>query len=300
MSTSDSVLLPRFVLTRMRAAGLDPVELARAAGAGHWALDGPQASVPGRVYQRLWELFEHRIGAPHVGLRAAERYGTGELGMIDYLVATAHTVGEGFRAAGEFGGRLSDSRQWTVLAESERETTFAVRSVTEQTRGAELAAQASFAFMLSRVRHGSKAPIAAAKVAFRQPPPRRHTPFTEFFGTAAVDFEADANTLTLRSDDLRRPMQTADPRLAAVLRRGADAMPRRTPPARAWSDLVAAELDSAGTECAIDEMAKRLHTSPRTLQRRLAAAGTSWSRELADARRRTQAQVPAPLHRPVR
>ncbi|MFE3002898.1 AraC family transcriptional regulator ligand-binding domain-containing protein [Nocardia sp. NPDC059246] len=208
MTASDSVLLARFVLTRARAAGLDPVELARAAGIGAGALDGPPGSIPGQCYPRLWELFERRAELPHVGLRAAERYGMGELGMMDYLLATASTVGEGFRAAGEFGSALSTTRRVAVVGEDDRHVTFAA--------------------------------------------------------------------------------ETAGEGRAAVLRRAATAATLSTPPARAWADLLAAELDSLPSldTASIHGMARRLDTSPRTLQRRLAAAGTSWSRELASARRR--------------
>ncbi|WP_405484600.1 AraC family transcriptional regulator ligand-binding domain-containing protein [Nocardia sp. NBC_00511] len=294
MTTSDSVLLPRFVLVRAQAAGLDPAELARAAGLGSATVDQPQGSVPGHCYQRLWELFEHRVEQPHVGLRGGERFGTGELGMLEYLVTTADTVGAGLRAAAEFGDCMTSSRRLEVTAVTERHTIFTTRAQ-DESRGAEIAAQASFAFLLSRARHCAKAAITPAAVTFRQRSPRRHTAFTEFFGTAAIEFGAERNTLTMCHADLERRQHTADPRLAAVLRRGASASRLHLPPATAWADLVAGELDSLGSAAgsaqesvSLGDIARRLHVSPRTLQRRLAAAGTSFSRELDDARRRLE------------
>ncbi|GAB0105082.1 hypothetical protein JMUB6875_40600 [Nocardia sp. JMUB6875] len=286
MTPPDSVLLARFVLVRARAAGVDAVELARAAGIGPGALDGASGSVPGQCYPRLWELFERQIEQPQVGLLAAERYGMGELGLMDYLVATAPTVGEGFRAAAEFGSRLTTTRRMDVVADTERHLTVAA-ATTAEGRGAELAAQASFAFLVSRARLAAKAPIAPAAVTFRQPAPRHHAAFTEFFGTAAIEFGADADTLTLHHADRDRPQPGADPSLAAVLRRSAAVATLSTPPARAWVDLLAAEFDSLPLATVTpDDMARRLGISARTLRRRLAAAGTSWSRELAGARGR--------------
>ncbi|MFF0636195.1 AraC family transcriptional regulator ligand-binding domain-containing protein [Nocardia sp. NPDC004151] len=305
MTASDSVLLARFVLTRARAVGVDPVALARAAGIGPYALEASAGSVPGQCYPRLWELFERRVDVPHVGLRAAERYGMGELGMMDYLLATAPTVGEGFRAVGEFGSRLSGNRRVAVVAETDRQVTFASESAARG-RGAEVAAQASFAYLTGRARLAARARITPVAVTLRERAPRRHGPYREFFGTAAVDFGAEVDSLTLRRADLDRPQHSADPGLAAVLRRGAAAATLSTPPARAWVDLLAAELDSLSdpappgpdrdTVCfraaasldavSLSDIARRLGTSPRTVQRRLAAAGTSWSRELANARRR--------------
>ncbi|MEC3952592.1 AraC family transcriptional regulator ligand-binding domain-containing protein [Nocardia sp. CDC153] len=294
MTGSDSPLLARFVLTRARSAGLDPVELARAAGIGSAALDGPPGSVPGQCYLRLWELFERRIELPHVGLRAADRYGMGELGMMDYLVSTAATVGEAFRAAAEFGSRLTSTRRLEVVADTEHHLTVAAGTAVEG-RGAELAAQASFAFLTARVRLAARARIVPVAVTFRQAAPRDHTAFTAFFGTPAIEFGADADTLTLDRTDRERVHHSSDPRLADVLRRGATVASLSTPPARAWVDLLAAELDSLPPETtsvrstsldtvSLGEIAWRLGTSARTLQRRLAAAGTTWSRELAGAR----------------
>ncbi|WP_198347649.1 AraC family transcriptional regulator ligand-binding domain-containing protein [Nocardia terrae] len=291
MNGSDSVLLARFVLTRARAAGLDPVELARAAGIGSDALDGDPGSIPGQCYPRLWELFERRMESPHVGLLAAERYGMGELGMMDYLLATAPTFGEGLRAAGDFGARLTNSRSMRVVAETDRDLTLAADTGAEG-RGSELAAQATFAYLTARARLGSGTPVTPRVVTLRQRAPRHHAPITEFFGTATVEFGADADLLILRRADVDLPQHTANPGLAEVLRRGAATTVLPAPPARAWVDLVVTEFDSlpldheALESISLEDMAWRLRISPRTLQRRLAAAGTSWSRELASARRR--------------
>ncbi|MGW4242546.1 AraC family transcriptional regulator ligand-binding domain-containing protein [Nocardia sp. NPDC004722] len=293
MTGSDSVLLARFVLRRARTMGLNPLELARAAGVGPGALDGPPGSLPGQCYPRLWELLEQRIGSAHVGLLAARRYGMGELGMTDYLLSTAPNVGEGLCAAGEFGSRMSSARRLRVAAETPRHLTLITDTATDaDSRGAELAAQASFAFLTARARFGAQAAIVPAAITFRQRAPRHHAPFLEFFGTNAIEFGADTNSLTLHRADLDRPQHTANPGLAAVLRRGAQATVLTAPPARAWADLVAAELDSppCGTVAldtvTLHDMARQLDTSARTLQRRLAAAGTSWHRELACARSR--------------
>ncbi|MFE3192568.1 AraC family transcriptional regulator ligand-binding domain-containing protein [Nocardia sp. NPDC059240] len=293
MTGSDSVLLARFVLRRARTMGLNPLELARAAGVGPGALDGPPGSLPGQCYPRLWELFERRIDSAHVGLLAARRYGMGELGMTDYLLSTAATVGEGLCAAGEFGSRMSSARRLQVAAETDRHLTLTTDTASDaDSRGAELAAQASFAFLTARARFGAQAAIVPAAITFRQRAPRHHAPFLEFFGTSTIEFGAAANSLTLRRADLDRPQHSANPGLAAVLRRGARATVLPEPPARAWADLVAAELDSARIGAptphpvTLDDMARHLNTSTRTLQRRLAAAGTGWHRELASARMR--------------
>ncbi|MBU3066622.1 hypothetical protein KO481_34535 [Nocardia sp. NEAU-G5] len=72
------------------------------------------------------------------------------------------------------------------------------------------------------------------------------------------------------------------------------------PPAlsRAWAERVAAALVEALNMGAVslERVARRLATSPRTLQRRLTEAGTAWRQELDRARLR-RATAAGPLSR---
>jgi AraC-like DNA-binding protein len=102
--------------------------------------------------------------------------------------------------------------------------------------------------------------------------------------------------MTLRAADLELPLRTADPALAAIMERHAASLPRIQPRPTGWPDRVQQALaDAALAEdpLSLTSVARRLATSPRTLQRRLAEAGSTWRRELDRAR---QAQF-ARLHR---
>ncbi|MGW4242547.1 AraC family transcriptional regulator, partial [Nocardia sp. NPDC004722] len=124
---------------------------------------------------------------------------------------------------------------------------------------------------------------------------RTHDAFVDYFGTADLEFGAARNSVTYRAADLELPHITADPMLAAVLRRHAAALPPPPPRATEWPDRVASALAAVLDESdpLLEEVARRLYTSPRTLQRRLAESGTTWSLEVDRARKRHLEQ-PAP------
>ncbi|WP_157184650.1 AraC family transcriptional regulator ligand-binding domain-containing protein [Nocardia niigatensis] len=288
MHTSDSVLLPRFVLTRAAAAGLDPARLARDAGMPSWLLTDSDARVPSDYFPRLWELLEYQLDDPEFTLRSTGSYRLGEFGLIDYLVSTAETVGAGLGVLGPYVGSVSTNFRIEPGAQTETESTFDVYTVNNEGRGRDLSVQMALATLVWRMRQTTGRPMDPVRVQFREPAPRRLDAFTEQFGTARLDFGAPIDRITYRSADFELPQITADPLLAAVLRRHAATMPPPPPRATEWPDRVAAVLAEVldSTDAMLDHVARRLYTSPRTLQRRLAESGTTWRLEVDRARKR--------------
>lgn len=95
-----------------------------------------------------------------------------------------------------------------------------------------------------------------------------------------------ATTFTFRNSDLRLPLRGADPALSAILRRYADTLVVPSP--TTWHEHFQQLLDEAldAGRPALDDMARRLLLSRRTLQRRLAEHRTNWRAELDSARQR--------------
>lgn len=286
--TSDSVLLPRFVLSRAAAAGLDPVRLARAAGIPGWLLADGNARVSSDCFPRLWELFEHELGDPEATLRATGSYRLGEFGLIDYLISTADTVGAGFGVLGPHVGAVSTNFRIEPGEQTETESTFDIYLVNTEGRGRDLAVQMALVTLISRMRQLTGQPMDPVAIQLRERAPRRLDAFTDHFGTARVDFGAPVDRITYRNADFALPQVTADPMLAAVLRRHAADMPPPPPRTTEWPDRVAAALAEVLSESdpLLEEVARRLYTSPRTLQRRLSESGTTWRLEVDRARKR--------------
>jgi AraC-like DNA-binding protein len=105
---------------------------------------------------------------------------------------------------------------------------------------------------------------------------------------ASLEFGAPKDEIELFAADLALPLPTADATTAALLEERAIAMSRALTPAEPFLDQVRQAILRAlrGQDQGLGSLARELHLSERTLQRRLLEQGTS-HRELHDDVRRT-------------
>lgn len=277
--------------------GHEAGRLAREAGIPAWAMDSDDITVANDCFLRTLVLAEHHHDLPDVGLRVGADFAVGQLGVYDYLFTTARTLGEGYAASGRHVDLITGVGQYAVMAAKERVVRVTFSLAEDEDRGRELAIQTGMSDLLSRSRWATGRPISPVEVSLRQRAPRRSTTFADFLGTTRIAYGADTDSVTLRAADLALPLRTADPVLAAILERHAALLPHIQPRPTNWPDrvqqaLAAETLAEEGT-VSLTAVARRLATSPRTLQRRLAEAGTTWRHEL-DRARQTQF---ARLHR---
>lgn len=288
MQTSDTVLMPRFILSRAAAAGIDPNRLAREAGMPNWLLEDSNARVSSAYFPRLWELLEHEVGDPDTTLKVVGEYRIGQLGLFDYLISTADTLGEGLAVVGPYVGAVSTNFRMDPGEQTETEQTFDLYMVNAEGHGRDLSVQSALGILVSRIRQVTGSSVDPVRIAFQQRAPRKSEAFTTHFGSAQLDFGAPVNSMTYRVSDFDRPQVTADPMLAAVLRRHAESMPPPPPRDTEWPDRVATVLGYllGDAEPSLDDVSRRLFISPRTLQRRLAESGTTWRLEVERAHKR--------------
>lgn len=281
---TDSVVLPKLVLSAASARGADVRTLARDASLPGWALTAGQGMISSLYAIRLWELTEWALQDPHVALAIGGRHQRGDLSLHDYLFATAATLRDALTANGEFLHLVTNNSRWQVIAETDRDVTYSYEHFVRAHRGIELGAQFGLALFCRRAREATGSPIVPVQVGFAQGAPRSHQAMVETFGTRKVDFDQPVNTLTFRKTDLDLPLHGSDPVLADLLRRYAATL--GTPATVTWygqfQALVADSLTEAPT---LEAIARRLAMSPRSLQRHLAEHGTSWRAELDRARR---------------
>ncbi|WP_280269221.1 AraC family transcriptional regulator ligand-binding domain-containing protein [Nocardia wallacei] len=295
---TDQTLLHRFVLSQLTAAGLDREQVLRECGVPEWTLTGKGVHVPSSTFSRLWEVGERLLDDPDVALRVASRYQLTATRLYDYLFTSAPTVGAGLATCGPYVTAVTTNHRFDLVAENDGETTLYLDMIDGEGRGRDLTQIWGLVAVLTRARHVVEAPLDPIRVSLRQRAPRDRTTFIEVFGTTAIEFGAPVDAMTFRAADMELPLTTADPVLAEVLQPLADALPPPPPLATAWPERVAAALAEAFEqgEVSLERVSRRLATSPRTLQRRLAEAGTTWRREL-DRARLTRAAAAGPVSR---
>ncbi|WP_067687490.1 AraC family transcriptional regulator ligand-binding domain-containing protein [Nocardia jejuensis] len=284
---ADSILLPRFVLRRAEQAGLDPDRLAGLAGVPGWREGGEATRVSSRCCTRVWELFEQATGDPNLALHSAEST-VGELGLLEYLFLASGTLEAALAGVVRHCGTLTTGYSLRISESVETEATYEIRSGVEEGRGRDLIMQAFFALLVGRTRWATRSPVDPVRLSFRQAAPDSRHAFERLFRSKTIDFGAPVDSITLRRCDLGLPLKTADADLARVLHDYAATLPGPATFAITWTDRLAPLLDAglADGTATLDAVARRLLMSPRSLQRRLAEAGTSWRREIELARRR--------------
>ncbi|MEU6563483.1 AraC family transcriptional regulator ligand-binding domain-containing protein [Nocardia nova] len=282
---TDQTMLHRFVISQMSDAGIDRDRLLRECELPEWTLAGEGVHVPSRIFSRLWELGEKWLDDPDVALHVASRYQLAATRLYDYLFASAPTVGAGLATCGPYVTAVTTNHRFDLVTEG-TETTLFLDMIEGEGRGRELVQMWGLVAVLTRTRRVLATSLDPVRVSLRQAAPRRLGAFTEVFGTAVLEFGADADSMTFRTSDMDLPLTTADPVLAEVLQPLAAALPPPPPLISAWPERVAKALAEAFSEgeVSLDQVARRLVISPRTLQRRLAESGTTWRRELDRAR----------------
>ncbi|BDT98247.1 AraC family transcriptional regulator [Nocardia sputorum] len=283
---TDQVLLHRFVISQLIAAGLDRDLLLRESGLPEWTMAGDDLHLPSQTFSRLWEIGEHELGDPDVALNVASRYQLTCLGLYDYLFSSAPTLGAGLATCGPYVTAVTTNHRFDLVAENDDEVTLYLDMIDGEGRGRDLTQLWGLSAVLSRARRVVREPLAPVRVSLRQHAPAKIGTFVEVFGTTAIEFGAPVDAMTFRAADMDRPLTTSDPVLAGILQPLAAALPPPPPLATAWPERVAAALADCLDEgdASLERVARRLATSPRTLQRRLREAGTTWRAELDRAR----------------
>ncbi len=267
----------RAMLSAFASLGLDAGAIQREAGFADADVDDPDGLLPLPRVTRLWEVADRHWGRPALGLLTGAAVPVGAYEVLDYLVITAPTLGEGltdlthgfaivtrtvgFRVCRE-GGVVSCVLEWTRVP-----------------RGIELHLRDySLAAVARRAREASG--VAPARVDVAGPPLTTAEHYAEVFGAPArLRAPRDAVVYTARA--WQTPLARADARLHRTLLRHVHLLLGRTLPLApdALADRVRAELRRrAGADPpSMVDVARAVGLGTRTLQRRLHGEGVSFA-----------------------
>ena len=141
-----------------------------------------------------------------------------------------------------------------------------------------------FAWMLTIARHGTGTGLSPLRVELVQP--RAHLKTLEQHFGCPVVCGAPRNSIVFKSSDAERPFITRNAELLAMLAPQFDEELKQCNGHGTFTELVRGAIQESltGHRPSIEEVARRLHISSRTLQRRLQDAGSSFQRLLDQAR----------------
>lgn len=283
MPTAPPLIAATSTLAMVRTAiarGIPVDDLLAAARLTHATLEDPDARIPAPTVLALWSALRERAGDPALQLAAPTTLPFGAYRVIDYLVAASATVGAGVLGFVRFFGLIADAITLTVEQDGDehrlRLATAAGGAVPP------VYVDYVFAALVSRIRMRVRTALAVQRVELQQPEPADATPWRAVY-RAPVVFGAPADLLCFSADEWRAPTDSHDAALACVLEEHARLLAARVPapPSDIRSVVRKTIADAPADITTAADVARALHMSVRTLQRKLDESGTTF-RELAD------------------
>lgn len=284
VATTSTLAMLRTVESR----GFETRDLLAAATLTRATVEDPDARIPGPTVIALWNALRERTGDPALQLAAPTILPFGAYRVIDYLVGVSATVGAGVRRFAQFFGLIADAMSLTIEEEGDE---CRLRLALGDNRAVPpLYVDYVFAALVGRIRMGIRPQLRVLRVELRHAAPPDPAPYTARF-QAPVRFDATADRLCFDRAEWDAPVERADAELARVLEEHARMLSARLPDTTGGFDAAVRKALTAALpeDAQVATVARALHVSVRTLQRRLVAAGTTF-RDVSDAARRSLAE----------
>jgi AraC-like DNA-binding protein len=248
------------------------------------ALNDPDARFPTEKISVLWQLAVTRSGNPAIGLACSSVAKPAVFDVVAYAMMSSPNLLGILDRAVRYVGILSDAATLTVTDNYEGH-----RLILELFGGEHPVPRQRFEFdlmtLLSFCRWVTNRDLRPLALELRFPPPADIQPYQDAF-ECPLHFNAPVNALLFARTDVTLPLPTAHPLLAKVHERVANEHLQRldhAPMCLRARDVIIRSLPDGEPRRAT--IASVLGMSERTLQRRLAAEGTSFQQLLDDTRR---------------
>jgi AraC-like DNA-binding protein len=265
-----------------RSLHLDASALLRGAGLQRFDLSDVDAFIPASAVTELLERSALTAGIEDFGLRLATIRNLAHIGPVGLLVREEPTVGHAIRAAENYLLRYSDAIDFHLYERAN----FAVLRVQylAATQGHTRQATELLVGTVHRVINAlAGSAWAAESISFAHPAPASRTIHESFFRTRIL-FDNNFNGFIMRASDLSAPIRTAEMAMPHYMKQFVEEMvaqPAVTIDATV-RQLVFSLLPSG--RCSSEAIAHHLGVDRKTVTRRLAARGTSYSEILNDVR----------------
>lgn len=273
----------RGMLRVLSQLGYDLDALLAAAGLRREDVENPDSVIAPTACAAVFAAAHEERRVPNLALQLAVRTPVGATPLLDYLIVSSDSVGEGLQRLTRYLRLVNPGIHLAIDEGSDP-----VRVVVEHAVGG-FEAELTVALMVVRFKRETDDKLRAAHVSFGHEPDEV-TEYAEVFG-CPVRVRASWNGWALPASAMALPLKRRDPSLRRWLERQAADMLARLPADGDVRDEVRRVLSSQLTvgDVRIDAVARRLATTPRTLQRRLSRTGTSFGM-LCDEARKQAAQ----------
>jgi len=285
-AASAAMQIARAILLAASTYGHDGAALAARFGLSPEELADPDGRIPAPVGVAMWDQVPRIVGDEHFGLHLGTRASdAGALPIVGYVVQTSPTLGEGITRAMRYQRLVQTlNRAELVVAGHAARLTVHVRP--QHTEPLRHAVDFALAYLVSLAGRITGAPLPVRRVLFGHAAPARTDEYVALFGHDLA-FGGPRTQLELDARELERPVLSADAQLRALVERHAEALLARLPATDSLAERTRAALVEGlrADRTGIDDVARALRMSARTLQRRLRDEHTTHALLLDEVRR---------------
>jgi AraC-like DNA-binding protein len=265
-----------------RSVGLDPHRMMRDCGIPRAAESDPELPMSSGCARGLLATSALASGREDFGLLVGDAFTLAMMGPVGLLMRSQPTVRAAFEAFSRYAGYLNDTI--SIHLEEYDGGMIVIPIVAGPARAApRTIIDALMGQMLQFLRTLAPAGGRPEWACFSYPEPNETAPYRRRFGR--VEFDQDFNGLAISRADLGRRLSTADPEAARTLARIVEGAGSAV--AESMVDRVSALIERllpAG-DCSAKRAAQMLGIDRRTIYRRLAQEGETFS-SLVDRMRR--------------
>jgi AraC-like DNA-binding protein len=265
-----------------RSVGLDPYKMLERVRLPRSCLRNPDLRISADAVAQLLEASASAARVEDFALRLAQRRGLSNLGPLALIVREQPTVRQAIEVLIQYIGLHSDAL-CPSLDQKERVVTIS-RMLSGKRVRTDQALELAVAMFYRIIKTFLGDAWRPEEVCFMHDAPTHPEVHRHFFGTR-VRFAGDYDGIVCRAADLEKSIPTSDPAMARYLKEYFDSI---LPSARAEVSETVRELLwvmlKSGT-CSAKRIAKHLGVDRRTINRRLATEGQSYSAILDAVRR---------------
>lgn len=264
--------------------GIDARALLHEAGVDPTLLRDPNARIASSASDVAFAKAATLIPDAAFGLRAARCWHPSNLGALGYAWLASSTLRTGLerlqrysRIVGEKAHiKVTDTREGLRFVYDHRRSDPLLRAI-----GADFVM--SLVLDMCRMNYGAS--LRPVEVRLSRARPGDTGPYRHFYG-CPIHFQANEDSFLISHRVADEPLPTANRQLAGtldgILAAQLAALDKNNLPARCKSNLL--EQLTSG-EASEEDMARQLHMSRRTLQRKLAESNTTYQKLVDDTRR---------------
>jgi AraC-like DNA-binding protein len=276
--------LLRALLDSGARAGVDVAAVTASLGVHKGTLDDPHGWVSADQMSRAWQTVPDASGDPAFGLRAGAETPPGVYGPLDLATMSSPTVADALERMVRYYRLVGAMSALSLSRAADGAGTLRVRLLAPTQTDLRHYFEHIFALVVTRIRLVTVSAREDWSVSFRHAAPSDRTTHTRILG-ARVRFSQPEDALVIGGETMRLELRTASPALSAMLEaEEARVTTRADAPidARVRSALVTTLRDG---DASLAGVARRLSMSPRTVQRALGGAGTTFAAVLDGVRR---------------